>query len=318
MFKWLFAHKLNDVLQGYLQEHKLAANTVKLTKRAWSQMVQAKGNIPIRKFTPIMAVQIQAFWEKRMPSATTARIYRKSVSPLFSWAVEMGWIRTNPFFGVKLPRATKRQVRVYSSEEFRRMLEACRHIGDPLRWIAILLLARTTGMRKSAIQNLTRDEINFEDEIITVREKFNTEATWHWQLKDREERILPLLPVVSRILREVLSTVPIPQPYVILKPTRYYHLIECRRFGCLTDDMQIRPLSNFDRIFRKIKKRAGVKGRFHDLRSTCLTGLADDLNPQELMLIGGHSDIGTTMRYVGIGRDVVTKARESVIRSLGA
>ncbi len=305
--------RLNQVLDEYLQVHKIANNTVKLTKRAWNQMVAYTTNIRINKFNRSSAEGIQAHWQGQT-SNTTARIYRKSVSPVFSWSVEKGYLKENPFANIKTPRVCKRKVRVYSPAEFRALLEAC----DDLRWVAILLLAKTTGMRKSAIQNLCRTDIDFANETITVSEKPKDESHWFWLPKDREERKLPLIPSVANVLTEIVYSIPASQPYVLLKPPRYYHLIEMKRLGFLTDEMRLSPISNFDRTFRKIRKRAGVKGRFHDLRSTCLTGLADVLNPNELAMIAGHSDIKTTMRYVGMGRDTVNKARLSVIESMGA
>lgn len=311
MLKWLFTKpKLSTIKIEYLKVHKLAANTVRLTEHAWAEMLKEVGDMRINRFTRAEAEKIQARWCVRT-TPVTAKIYRKSVSPLFSWSVKMGYIKANPFEDVRVPRCVKRQVRVYSNDEFRRLLNACRS----LEWVAILLLARTTSMRKTTIQNLTRGDISFEKDTISVQEKKATDSTFPWQPKDREERPLPLLPQVANILTELLYNRPSSQPYLLLKPARYYHLLEMRRLGCMTDQMMLYPISNFDRMFRQIKKRAGVKGRFHDLKATCLTDLANVLNPAELAVIGGHSDVETTMRYIGI-KDVVNKAREQVNKSL--
>lgn len=316
MFKWLYRPKLNELLDLYLAAHRLrlSPSTVRLTQQAWRQMVALTGDIKVRAFRQTEAENIQALWLSQA-RPTTARIYRKSVSPVFSWAKLKKYIKTHPFRDIKTPRESKKQVRVYTDDEFRRLIRACQ--GD-IRWILILLVARSTGMRKSAIQNLTRDEICFEAETINLREKEKTASTWPWRIKDREERTLPLATMVANLLTELLYSTPATQPYILVKPARYFHLLEMRKLGQLTDAMRMYPVSNFDRTFRKIKKRANVKGRFHDLRATCLTDLSNVLNLNELLHVGGHSDVETSMRYIGIGRDAVNKARTRVNESLAA
>lgn len=312
MFKWLYKPKLSELLEMYLETHKLASNTVRLTRQAWGQMVEQTDDIRVSRFTTDRAGILQKYWLDNT-SSTTARIYRKTVSPLFSWSVQKGHIKANPFKSIRVPKESRRQVRTYSPTEFKALLWAC---GGNIRWLTILMLARTTGMRKSAIENLARSDINFERELIVVSKKPEGGRTWRWDIKDREEREVPLIPVVANLLTELLYAIPAEQPYVLPRPSRYFHLLELKNLGLMTDDMRLWPISNFDRKFRKIKKTAGVKGRFHDLRATCLTDLAGVLNPNELMKIGGHSDIATSMRYIGTGRDIVIKARSRVIESL--
>lgn len=311
---WLQKPKLTGLLELYLSKRKLAFSTVRLTKTAWGQMVEEIGDIRVNKFTPDKAENIQAYWLNVIsPSAT--RIYRKSVSPVFSWAVLKGYIKKNPFEKLKTPKESKKVVRVYSPAEFKNLLIAC---GGDIRWITMLIVARTTGLRKSAIQNLTRSDIRWDDEVIVPQIKSDADTTWHWTPKDKDERPLPLAESAARLLAELLFGIPSEQPYIFLKPARYFHLMELKKMCLMSGEMKLHPISNFDRKFRKIKKAAGVKGKFHDLRSTCLTDLSDVLNPNELKSISGHSDIQTLMRYIGIGRDVVNKARSKVNESLRA
>lgn len=311
MLKWLYKPKLNKLLESYLAVHKrrLSPSTVRLTRQAWKQMVTTIGDIKVNAFRQTEAENMQAFWG----NSTTARIYRKSVSPVFSWAILKKYIKVHPFRNIKTPREAKKQVRVYTEQEFGRLIRACE--GD-IRWLLTLFIARSTGMRKSAIQNLTREELCFESETINLREKKETDSTWPWRIKDREERTLPLAKAVIDLSTELLYSTPPTQPYFLVKPARYFHLLEMRNLGQMTDIMKQYPVSNFDRTFRKIKKRAGVKGKFHDLRATCLTDLSSVLNLNELLYVGGHSDVKTSMRYIGTGRDAVNKARKRVNESL--
>ncbi len=315
MFKWLHKKpKLSELLEKYLTVHPaLAPTTVRGTRRAWNQMVAIIGNKRVCRFSEDDAEKVQAIWIRRFGTTSTPISYRKTVSPLFTWSVKKGWIKTHPFTGLKKPRVTKRKVRTYSTEEFKSLLRAC---GGNIRWITILMIARTTGMRKSEIQNLTKSDVKFEKGTIIVSRKLATETTWPWQPKNRKERELPLTPAVASLITELLYSTPVLQPYFLSKPVRYCYLMGLQRMGLLSDNLY--PISNFDRKFRKIKQQAQVDGHFHDLRSTCLTDLADVLNLNELQAIADHSDIKTTTRYIGIGRDTVSKARERVSALVGA
>jgi len=316
MFKWLYATpKLSELLEKYLNVRpELAPATVRMTRQVWEQMVVITRDKRIGKFGFDDAEAVQAYWVRRFGTKSTSISYRKMVSPLFTWAVEKGWLIKHPFDGLKKPRVTKRKVRTYRNDEFKQLLRGC---GGDIYWITILMLARTTGMRKSEIQNLTRSDVNFEKNIILISEKFATETTWPWRPKNKKERELPLTPAVASLITEMLYTVPMSQPYFLLKTARYCYLMGLQQVGMMSDELCKHPITNFDKKFRNIKKRAQVEGRFHDLRSTCLTDLAETLNINELRAIAGHSDIKTTTEYIGIGRDTVSKARDRVIASLG-
>ena len=75
--------KLNTLIEQYLGTQRLSSNTVKLTRHAWKLMVEQAGNIKVHKFNRDAAEKVQGKW-LREKTSTTSRIYRKSVSPVFS------------------------------------------------------------------------------------------------------------------------------------------------------------------------------------------------------------------------------------------
>jgi len=315
MFKWLHKPKLSTLIDTYLQQRKLAANTTRLTKVAWGQLIEAVGDMRVGNFRQEQAITVQRFWMDRLGGSSPA-IYQKTVSPVFSWCVHKGYLKSNPFFEIRKPPAKKHLPKIYEFEEFSRILKACADMRpeNRLRWIAILLLARTTAMRKSALQNLCTEDIDFSGETITVRAKQQDESHWPWQPKDREERIVPLAKQVAGLLTELMFAIPQTQPYILLKPARYYHLLEMQKVGMLSDRMRLSPITNFDVTFRTLKRKAQVKGRFHDFRATCLTDLSGVLTLREVAEIAGHSDLKTTMVYLGVKnrRDAIDRARVRV------
>ena len=321
MLKWLQKPKLSSLLDKYLQERQLALNTVRLTKTAWGQLIEAVGDMRVSRFNQAQAVKSQKFWTDRV-SATSARIYHKMVSPVFSWCVHQGYIKSNPFFEIRKPAVKKRLARIYELVEFVKLIKACNDLRpeNRIRWVTTLLLARTTGMRKAAIQNLCREDIDFGNETITVRAKTADDKHWNWQPKNSEERIVPLVKQVAQLLTELVFAIPQTQPYVLLKPARYYHLLEMRKVGLMSHAMTMCPITNFDKTFRRLKKKTHVKGRFHDFRATCLTDLSSILTIKEIAEIAGHSNLETTMVYLGVKdrRDAIDRARKQVSGCLGA
>jgi len=315
MFKWLHKPKLSTLIDIYLEHKQLASNTVRLTKTAWGQLIEAVGDMRVNKFRQEQAIAVQRFWTGNLNGASPA-IYQKTVSPVFTWCVHRGYLKSNPFLEIRKPPVKKHLPRIYEPAEFLRILKACADMRpeNRIRWLAILLLARTTGMRKSEIQNLCTESIDFDNQTITVRAKPEDNKHWFWQAKDREDRIVPLVRQVAGLLTELVFAIPQAQPYVLLKPARYYHLMEMQKAGLMSDRMRLSPITNFDVVFRKLKRKAQVKGRFHDFRSTCLTDLSGVLTLREVAEVAGHSDLKTTMVYLGVKnrRDAIDRARNQV------
>jgi len=302
MFKWLNP-KLSEVIEMYLAvKTALSPRTVKLTKLAWDYLVMFASDVRVDRFKDVAGYQ--AYCAKTV-SPTSVRMYRKSIAPLFTWCVERRYIKKNPFEDIRPPRPVKKNPRVYSPKEFRRIFDAC----PSQYWKAVVLIAYTTGARKSAIENLVKTDIDFESGVIKIQDKYDSEPDkWEWHPKDREDRTLPLVKPAADIILELIYSSP--SPYFLLKPARYFHLLELKKMGLMSSEMKLYPFSNFDRTFRKIKRKAGIKGKFHDFRSSfaseMLNGGCSLVEVRDLL---GHSSIQTTEVYLGSNSELVKKAR---------
>jgi site-specific recombinase XerD len=84
----------------------------------------------------------------------TANSRKATVSRVFALAVKRGQLDKNPFTGLRKMKVPKNKIRVFSGEEVSRMFEAC----VSKMWQARLLLAKTVGLRRGEILNLTIDE----------------------------------------------------------------------------------------------------------------------------------------------------------------
>jgi len=84
-------------------------------------------------------------------------------------------------------------------------------------------------------------------------------------------------------------------------------------------DSRLKVVSNFERDFGLILKKAGVKtGEFHDLRRTAISNwLAEGLSEFEVMKLAGHADFKTTHKfYLRLRDDSVDRAMQASSRAL--
>lgn len=186
----------------------------------------------------------------------------------------------------------------------------------------VITVALTTGMRKSEILNLVWSDIDFDEMEIYIQPKENTEYTWAWEIKDHDERTLPLQEDVAQLLINLQNRRPAGYPYVFVPPKRYDR-IQLTRQGKSKrkkNSWSIRDANNsvingFTGMFNEIKIKAGIKkGTFHDLRRTAITNwFYAGLEVLEVMELAGHSKYETTLKhYLAIKNDLVKRARKAI------
>jgi len=125
---------------------------------------------------------------------------------------------------------------------------------------------------------------------------------------------------VAEILTRIQAELPNGQPYLLIPPERYQHMLYLKKTGELIDRVAKAPDGNHNRNWLYICKKAGVEdAKFHDLRATCITEwFEQEMMPHEVQKLAGHSSIDTTMRfYVGIRDEMIDKARRASQMALG-
>ncbi|MDH4179098.1 MAG: site-specific integrase, partial [Armatimonadota bacterium] len=228
-------------------------------------------------------------------AATTVNMWCGSVAPVFTWAQAKGLLDDQPFAGLGKLRAPRREIHIYDRDGIEAILFAC---PDDLARATVL--AGLASLRIGEVQNLTRGDVDFDRQVITVQPKPESATTWRWDVKDIERRTVPLPDQLATLLLvRILPDLPVEQPYLFLREDRWLHLLWLRSRGKLTDRMRGTPDSAYARRVRRILDRANQKGTFHDNRKTCLTRWLEDgrLTPPQVQRLAGHANIETTMRY---------------------
>jgi len=220
------------------------------------------GDRPVEAIKPREVARFQAWLMEDRAPATVDRIHASLRA-----AVYRAGYTENPFAQVKLLRKPNEVIRYLSEEEEALILRIAQEINPTL--YEILVVALATGLRRSNVLQLRKDQVDFERRTITVRQKGGKTLT------------LPMAPGVMSILKAHSH----PGEYFWINPT--------------TGE----PYKDFKKSWQRCKHLANIKRpfRWHDLRhhvacKMLFSGATTMLIKEAL----GHSDIRVTERYAHV------------------
>lgn len=202
--------------------------------------------------------EIEKYKIHRGKSVSISTITREltSLKHFFSMAERWNKTKTNPAKNVKKPGEPPGRVRYLTKDEIPRLLSECKKLSYLHLFVVIAL---HTGMRKGEILGLKWEDIDFDNELIHLRDS-----------KSVERADIIMNSVVKRYME-----------------------------GFTSDGENIFPVDDLKRSFKGALNRAKIKNfRIHDLRHTFASHLAMSGTPlatlKELMR---HKDIKMTLRY---------------------
>ncbi len=231
--------------------------------------------------------------KKRLSVATVNREL-STMRAMLNEAMVNDWILVNPFKKVRpgelisIADERKRETILTTAEE-KTLLAACaterrRHLR------ALVIAALDTGARQGELLKLRWPDIDFDEGVI------KNVTTYKGRTVQRRE-----VPLTARLKAALLD----------LREKRSLATFRCSgKTGKKPDKSLVFSVtSNVQRSWTAARKDAKLQHiRFHDLRHTAATRLAQTM---QLALVGqvlGHSDPKTTHRYVNRTRDVIKQA----------
>jgi integrase len=178
--------------------------------------------------------------------------------------------------GVKFEREHNDVGKALSQDEEKNLLDAC---GSNALLKAVVTLALNTALRKNEIRTLRWNQIDFEKRTLIVG-KSKTEGG--------SGRVIPLnQPAFDALVKWAGR--------LVESDSGDYVFPACEAAGIERehpDKERIdpsRPITSWRSAWRRALKDAGLNIRFHDLRHTCITKLAEGpASEQTLMSIAGH------------------------------
>lgn len=231
----------------------------------------------------------------------TQRKRFNQLKTFFRWCIKENILRDNPLEDVKAPEEPNKLPKAITEDELEKVCRAVRedykakrekgHVQEGgLVWkIPLFRFAFYTGMRGSEIARLRWNHIDFEKDLIYIREQ-----------KNRKEQTIPLNSKACEVLETVEQEDS--EDYVFQSPSFEGKDRNPKWFR-----------ENVSDAFRKARRAAGLREglSFHSLRHGFCTMLAEaGKSAVVIKEAARHADISTSMRYVHMANEQLKTAVE--------
>jgi integrase len=211
---------------------------------------------------------------------------------------------------VRMLKGERRPGQALSREEEGRLLDAIRAGGSPALE-PLFMVSIDSGLRASEMRNLRRSDVSitasgegFEGEIVVKRSKTEAGAG----------RVVPLTRRAARALATWLRSLPEAGLDAYVFPR---HQIGFGPYGrgsvlCAIDFTQ--PMQGWKSAWSRARRMAGVSARWHDLRHTLVSRLAENpaISEETIRALAGHVSHQMLSRYAHIR----AQAKRAAIASL--
>jgi integrase len=168
----------------------------------------------------------------------------------------------------------------------------------------VIMLAINTGMRASEIRGLTWAQVDFFANILAVGKSKTAAGTG---------RLIPLNPRAVTVLTHWRGLFPGAQPEHHVFPHEKYGLAGNDRKQCAYEVVPTEPMQRWKVAWESVRKTANVSCRFHDLRHTFISRLAESqASDSTVMALAGHVSRAMMERYSHIRMEAKRKAVDTL------
>lgn len=261
----------------YLGDWLLADLDSDVIAHALDDMAQT----PIRRYVGKDENGAPFYKELNLPTPATVARWRAIFSALLTWAIRRrlvpkGWV--NPCREIQLEKVRNARTRFLSEDERKRLMRVARLSTWPKLYL-LILMAITTGARRSELLGLRYRDLNMEAGTAHLTDT-----------KNGDDRVLPLTPPVIDEIRR------------FGRAPSHDHLLFAR------PGYPDKPF-NFQKQWLCALTDARIEDfRFHDLRHTCASYLAQNGGGlHDIANVLGHRQLDVTRRYAHLTID--SKAR---------
>jgi integrase len=255
---------LGDVIARYLVE------VTPTMKGAAEDTIRLKAIMrkPISQWSManLSAARIAAYRDERLKEVSAGTVIRELayISAIINHARrEWGINVPNPVQMVRKPQSPQARSRVLTDEEISKLLQALEPTGRRSHWTKpAVQLALATAMRRGELLSLRWEHIDLQGRTAFLPDT-----------KNGDSRTVPLSSIAVQVFAELPRHIS-----GVVVPVNYFTL---------------------DAAFKRGLRRAGLdEVRFHDLRRTAITRMAEKLpNVIELAAVSGHKSLMVLKRY---------------------
>jgi integrase len=237
----IVADRVEDLLEAFiaqrLSQNRSAAEISRLLRREVGKPWAGRSIHEIGKRDVVEV--ISAIEQRGAPAAANKTL--KSIKTFLRWCVGRAILDQSPAEGVPLPAREVARDRVLDDDELARMILAARQIGGPYGGIVEFLAL--TGQRREEVACLTWQELDLARRVWTIPKSRTKNAKGHVvHLSDQSVALLKRANQQGPLVFSLLGT---------------------------------RPFQEFSQAKRRLDQLSGVTSwRLHDLRRTCVSGMA--------------------------------------------
>ena len=231
------ADRVEDLLETFIAQH-LSQNRSggEISRLLRREVGKPWAGRSIHEITKRDVVELVSAIEQRgAPVAANKAL--KSVKTFLRWCVGRAVLDQSPADGIPLPAKEVARDRVLNDKELAQVILGARQIGG--RYGAIVELLALTGQRREEVAGLQREELDLAHRVWTLPKQRTKNAKAHVvHLSDQSVAVL-------------------------------------RRVDQRRSLLGTKPFRDFSRAKRLLDQVSGVAGwRLHDLRRTCVSGMA--------------------------------------------
>jgi integrase len=235
------ADRVEELLETFiaqrLSQNRSAAEIARLLRREIGKAWAGKSIHEISKRDVVEVVS--AIEQRGAPSAANKAL--KSIKTFLRWCVGRAILDQSPAEGVPLPAKEVARDRVLDDQELVQVILAARKIGGPYGGIVEFLAL--TGQRREEVSRLTWDELDLERRVWTIPKS---------RTKNGKAHVVHLSEQSLAVLKRANQQAPI-----------------------VFSQLGTKSFQEFSRAKRSLDQLSGVTGwRLHDLRRTCVSGMA--------------------------------------------
>jgi integrase len=231
------ADRVEDLLETFIAQH-LSQNRSggEISRLLRREVGKPWAGRSIHEITKRDVVELVSAIEQRgAPVAANKAL--KSVKTFLRWCVGRAVLDQSPADGVPLPAKEVARDRVLNDKELAQVILGARKIGG--RYGAIVELLALTGQRREEVTGLQREELDLAHRVWTIPKQ---------RTKNAKAHVVHLSDQSVAVLKRANQRGPL---------------------------LGTKPFQEFSRAKRLLDQVSGVTGwRLHDLRRTCVSGMA--------------------------------------------
>ena len=287
---------IQQAADEFLEDYKTKHRSVTYAQYALGHVKRFLGDRLVVEITPKVVKRYQT---SRLKEKAGAKTINDEVMLLIRLCGDQGeliraTLRREKALKLALPPSPGRP---YSAEEKARMLEEAKKLRTP-QMHAALALDLNTGLRDKELREIRWEQVDLVHKKALTVGRSKTEAG--------TGRVIPLNETAIAALQAHASWYI--ERFGKCKPEWYVFA-----FGSPLPNDPTRPITSFKTAWIKVRKEAGVKGRWHDNRHTLVTELAEGgAGDEVIMSIAGHVSRAMLSRYSHVRMEAKRRALEEV------